>query len=112
MVDPSYADDLARAVAAGLTITPEYLQRHSKAYGSPATCTLTSAADATVNAALANTNFGTSTSLSVSPNTLATQRAFVRFDLTGCSPAIPADAIVQSATLQLTVASAVLQLAQ
>ena len=96
------------AVAAGLTITPAYLTGASKTYGSPATCTLTAVADATVNSALASTNFGTGTSLSVSPNTLATQRAFVRFDLTTCSPAIPADAIVQSATLQLTVATVVL----
>jgi len=96
------------AAAAALPISPEFLTGASKTYGSPATCTLTAVADASVNAALASTNFGTNTQLNVSPNSVATQRALLRFDLGGCSPAIPADAIVQSATLQLTVASAVL----
>lgn len=96
------------AVAAGLTVTPAHLTGSSKTYGSPTTCTLTAVADAAVDSALASTNLGTGTSLSVSPNTSATQRSFVRFDLTGCSPSIPADAIVQSATLQLTLATGVL----
>ena len=96
------------AAAASLPISTAHLTGASKTYGSPATCTLTAVSDSYVNAALAGTNFGTNTQLSVSPNSIATLRSFVRFDLTGCSPAIPADAIVQSATLQLTTASAVL----
>lgn len=94
--------------AAALSIASAYLTGASKAYGAPVTCSLTAVADASVNAALATTNFGTSTQLNVSPNSVATQRAFLRFDLTGCSPTIPADAIVQSATLNLTTASLVL----
>lgn len=96
------------ASAASLEISSAHLTGASRVYGAPVTCTLTAVADASVNSALPNTNSGTSTQLNVSPNTVATQRAFVRFDLTGCSPAIPADAIVQSATLSLTTASAVL----
>jgi len=99
---------LTAAAAADLPITSAYLTGASKSYGAPVTCTLTAVADAGVNAALATTNFGTSTQLNVSPNSVATQRAFVRFDLSGCSPTIPADAIVQSATLRLTTASLVL----
>ena len=96
------------SVAAALSISPAYLTGMSKAYGAPVTCTLTAVADASVNSAQANTNFGTNTQLNVSPNSLATQRAFVRFDLSGCSPAIAPDAIVQTASVRLTTASAVL----
>lgn len=96
------------AAAAALSISPAYLTAMSKAYGAPVTCTLTAVADASVNSAQANTNFGTNTQLNVSPNSLALQRAFVRFDLAGCSPTIPADAIVQTASVRLTTASAVL----
>jgi hypothetical protein len=96
------------ALAAALPITPTLLTGASKAYSAPASCTLTAVADASVNSVTPTTNSGTSTQLNVSPNSLATQRAFVRFDLSGCSPSIPADAIVQSATLQLAIASTVL----
>ena len=96
------------AAAAARPISSAYLTGASKLYGAPVICTLTAVADSSVNASLATTNFGTDTQLNVSPNSVATQRAFVRFDLTGCSPTIPADAIVQSASLQLTTASAVL----
>jgi hypothetical protein len=99
---------LTAAAAAALQISPTYLTGASRTYGAPVTCTLTPVADASVNAALPNTNSGTSPQLNVSPNSVATQRAFVRFDLSGCSPAIPAEAIVQSASLSLTAASAVL----
>ncbi len=99
---------LTAGAAAALPISPAYLTGASKSYGAPVTCTLTAVADASVNAALATTNFGTSTQLNVSPNSVATQRTFVRFDLSGCSPTIPADAIVQAASLRLTAASVVL----
>lgn len=94
--------------AASLGITSADLTAATRAYGSPVTCTLTAVADSYVDALLANTNFGTSGVLNLNPSTLATQRALVRFDLTTCSPAIPADAIVQTAQLRLTVASLVL----
>ncbi|MEX0625373.1 MAG: DNRLRE domain-containing protein [Chloroflexota bacterium] len=96
------------AAAAALSISPAFLMGASKTYGAPTTCTLTAVADASVNAAQATTNFGTNTQLNVSPDSLAIRRTFVRFDLTGCSPTIPPDAIVQTATVRLTTASAVL----
>ncbi len=94
-------------LAANLALTSAALTTASKAYSSPVTCTLTASADSDVSNALgqANTNFGTSTTLQVSPTALSTQRSFLRFDLTICSPAIPSDALVQSATVRLTIAA-------
>jgi hypothetical protein len=96
------------AVAAALSISPAYLTGMSRTYGTPITCTLTAVADAGVNSGQANTNFGANTQLNVSPNTLSLQRALVRFDLASCSPTIPPDAIVQTASVRLTTASVVL----
>jgi hypothetical protein len=92
------------AAAAALAITSADLAASAKTYGAPVTCTLNAAADSYVNKLLSGTNFGTGTTLLVSPDSTTTERAFIRFDLTGCSPAIPAGAIVQSASLKLSVA--------
>jgi hypothetical protein len=92
-------------LAASLGLSSARLTAVSKSYSAPVTCTLAASADSYVNKLLATTNFGTSTVLQVNPTTLATQRTFVRFDLTTCSPAIPSDALVQSATMRLTVAT-------
>jgi hyaluronate lyase len=94
--------------AASLGITSADLTAATRTYGSPVTCTLTAVADSYVDALLATTNFGTGSVLNVNPSGLSTERALVRFDLTTCSPAIPADAIVQTAQLRLTIASLVL----
>jgi hypothetical protein len=94
--------------AASLEITSADLTAATRTYGAPVACTLTAVADSYVDALLATTNFGTSLVLNLNPSGVSTERALVRFDLTACSPAIPADAIVQSAQLRLTVASLVL----
>ena len=94
--------------AASLGITSADLTAATRTYGAPVTCTLTAVADSYVDALLATTNFGTSLVLNVNSSGLSTERALVRFDLTTCSPAIPADAIIQAAQLRLTVASLVL----
>lgn len=99
---------LSPAQAASLGITSEDLTAATRIYGAPVTCTLTAVADSYVDALLATTNFGTGLSLNVNPSAVSTDRTLVRFDLATCSPAIPADAIVQSAQLRLTVASLVL----
>jgi hypothetical protein len=74
------------------------------------TCTLTATPaaatveiDTTARQASANGNFGTLTTLTVSSANAANQRTYLRFDLTRCSPAIPATAIVRFATLRLFV---------
>jgi hypothetical protein len=92
-------------LAASLALSPAHLTSATKAYSAPVTCTLTASADSYVSNALfqTNTNFGTATSVRVNPAALSTQRTFVQFDLTTCSPAIPSDALVQSASVKLTV---------
>jgi hypothetical protein len=90
-------------LAAGLGLSSALLTTATKSYSAPVTCTLTASADSYVSNALlqGNSNFGTSTSLQV--NQSDPQRTLVRFDLTACSPAIPSDALLQSATVRLTV---------
>jgi hypothetical protein len=93
------------AFGASLPVTPAYLTAATRSYGSAVTCTLNASADSYVDKFLATSNFGTSSTINVSPNSVTTERAFVRFDLTGCSPAIPSDALIQSASVKLTVAA-------
>jgi hypothetical protein len=96
------------AHAASLAISSADLTAATRSYGAPVTCTLTAVADSYVDAALATTNFGTSSVLNMDPSAVSTERILVSFDLTTCSPAIPADAIVHTAQLELTVESVVL----
>jgi hypothetical protein len=60
-------------------------------------------ADATVRQDRSTTNYGTSTTLAVRSSSGANRRAFLRYDLTQCTPAIPATASVKRATLSLSV---------
>jgi hypothetical protein len=95
----------APATAASLSITARTLTLASRTYGSAQTCTLNATADSYVARELSVSNFGTATTLQASSDATATRRMFVRFDLTACSPAIPSDAIVQSARVRLTVSA-------
>jgi hypothetical protein len=77
------------------------------------TCTLTATptttavvADTTARQGSATSNFGTLTTLTVSSSGAANQRIYLRFDLTACSPAIPASATVRLATLRLYMTAA------
>ncbi|MEP6680428.1 MAG: DNRLRE domain-containing protein [Chloroflexota bacterium] len=72
------------------------------------TCTITATPaattgmiDATVRQGSATSNFGTVTTSTVASGSGVNQRVYVKFDLTTCSPAIPATAIVRLATLRL-----------
>jgi hypothetical protein len=91
--------------AANLPISTASLTVATRTYGAAQTCTVNPSADSYVARELASSNFGTATSLQVSPDALATRRMFLTFDLTGCSPAIPSDALVQSASVSLTVSA-------
>jgi hypothetical protein len=93
------------AAAASLPVSARTLTVSNRTYGAPQTCTLAATADSYVARELAGSNFGTATSLQVSPDAVATRRLFARFDLTACSPSIPSDAIVQSAKVRLTVSA-------
>ena len=77
----------------------------SRTYGSPVTCILTATADTYVRSDQTGSSFGTQTTLDLNAQGSAVRRAFVSFDLTSCSPEIPSDAIVHSATVRLTTSS-------
>jgi hypothetical protein len=91
------------ASAAGVALSSAHMTIAMRTYGAARTCTLTATADSYVNKALATTNFGGATTLLINADSTVTERTFVRFALSGCSPSIPSDALVQSARLQLTV---------
>ncbi len=74
------------------------------------TCTITAipiattaVIDATVRQGTPTSNFGAVTTSTVASGSAVNQRSYVKFDLTTCSPAIPATAIVRLATLRLYV---------
>ena len=95
------------AIATSLSISAAPLATFTRSYGSPSTCSLQPVADSHVlNGGLdADTNHGTLTTLDVRADAASASRAFVRFDLASCSPAIPADAILHEAKLRLTLFS-------
>lgn len=95
------------AIATSLTISPARLATYNRTYGAPSTCSLQPVADSHVRngGADADANYGTQTTLDVSADPASGSRALVRFDLSACSPAISADAIVHSAQLRLTLFS-------
>ncbi len=80
----------------------------SKSLTLPKTCVLTAnpstttvESDSAVRQASATTKFGTATSANVTSSNNANIRSYIKFDLTKCSPAIPAAAAVKLATLRL-----------
>jgi large repetitive protein len=58
-------------------------------------------ADAEVRQNTATTNYGTATTLTITSSGTSNRRAYVRFDLTACTPSIPAGATIRSATMRL-----------
>lgn len=93
------------ALAAGLAVQSAGLAVLRRDYGGAVTCTLSAAADTYVRSDQSGTSFGSAASLLVSNSSSSTRRSLLRFDLGGCSPAIPVDAIVHQATLRLTTSS-------
>lgn len=87
--------------AASLSLTSQNLTPYRTCTITATPTTTTAVADATARQGSATTNFGTLTTLTVSSASGANQRIHLRFDLTVCSPAIPATAIVRLATLRL-----------
>ena len=80
----------------------------SQAFTPYRTCTITAtpvgataAVDSTVKQGTATTNYGATNPLTVSSGSAINQRIYLIFDLTTCSPAIPASAIVRLATVRL-----------
>ena len=87
--------------AASLSVTSQALtpMRTCILTATPATTVVV--ADTTVRQGSPTTAGGTLTSLTVSSAAAANQRAYARFDLAQCHPAIPASATVRVATLRL-----------
>lgn len=65
--------------------------------------TTTSVADGSVRQGSATSNFGTTNSMDVASGNGQNRRIHLRFNLAGCSPAIPSTATVRLATLRLYV---------
>jgi hypothetical protein len=77
------------------------------------TCTLTATpattaivADAEVRQSTPTGNSGTTAALTVTSSGTANRRAYIRFDLTACTPAIPASVTIRLATLRLYLSAA------
>lgn len=88
-------------LAAGLGLGADHLTSFDSAshVPTPSICTLQAVADAAIDQAKGNRNFGSASSLIVRAATGKAARSLVRFDLAGC--AIPPGATVQVATLKL-----------
>jgi len=88
----------------------ESLNLTSRAFTPYRTCTITATPvtttavnDTTVRQGAPTSNFGTITNIRVQSGVGSNNRIYVRFDLSVCSPAIPASATVRLATLRLFV---------
>lgn len=87
--------------AASLSLTSQNFTPYRTCTITATPATTTAVTDTTARQGNANGNFGTVNTLTVSSANGANQRTYLRFDLTVCSPAIPATAIVRLATLRL-----------
>lgn len=95
------ATGLGRGLADSLTLTSQTFTPYRTCTITATPSTTTAVADTTAKQGSATSNFGTGTSLTVSSASGANQRIYVRFDLSLCSPSIPATATVRLATLRL-----------
>jgi hypothetical protein len=89
------------ASAAALSVGSQRFTDYRTCTLSATPATSTSIIDASVRQGSATSNFGTVTTNNVASGSGANRRLYVRFDLAGCSPAIPATATVRLATLRL-----------
>jgi hypothetical protein len=94
------------AAAASLSLTSQNFTPYRTCTITATPATTTAVADTTARQGTPTTNFGALTTLTVSSASGANQRIYIRFDLTTCSPAIPAAATVRLATLRLYMTAA------
>ncbi|MBA3688165.1 MAG: DNRLRE domain-containing protein [Chloroflexi bacterium] len=87
--------------AANLSLTSQNFTPYRTCTITATPATTTAVSDTTARQGTPTTNFGALTTLTVSSGNAVNQRVYLRFDLTVCSPAIPASAIVRLATLRL-----------
>jgi len=89
------------ASAASLSLSSQALTPYRACTITATPATTTALFDTTVRQGSAASNFGTLTSTNVSSGSAINQRAYLRFDLTTCSPAIPTTVVVRLATLRI-----------
>jgi hypothetical protein len=87
--------------AASLSLTSQKFTPYRTCTITATPATTTAVADTTAAQGTPTTPLGASPTLSVSSGNGTNQRIYVKFDLTVCSPAIPASAIVRVANLRL-----------
>jgi xanthosine utilization system XapX-like protein len=92
--------------AASLSLTSQNLTPYRTCTITATPSTTTAVTDTTARQGTANGNFGALNTVTVSSGNGVNQRTYLRFDLTVCSPAIPASAIVRLATLRLYMTAA------
>jgi hypothetical protein len=96
---------VATGFAASLTASarPLTAMRTCTVIATPSTTT--AVADASVRQGSATSNFGATTTMDVASGSAANRRIYIRFDLTGCAPSVPASGTIRAATLRLYVTS-------
>lgn len=91
------------ALAAGLNLASQALTPYRTCVINGTPATTTAVIDASVRQGAATSNFGTATTNNVATGNGLNRRLYIRFDLSQCSPAIPASATVRLATLRMYV---------
>lgn len=92
---------LSPGAAASLSLTSQAFTPYRTCTITATPATTTSVIDGTVRQGSATSNFGTATTSTVASGIGVNRRLYIKFDLTQCSPAIPASAIIRLATLRL-----------
>jgi hypothetical protein len=92
---------LLSGFAASLTLSSQNFTPYRTCTITATPATTAAVVDANARQGSATSNFGALTTMNVSSASGANQRVYVKFDLTTCSPAIPATAVVRLATLRL-----------
>jgi hypothetical protein len=92
---------LISGVAASLSLTSQAFTPYRTCTVTATPATTTVVIDANIRQGSAATNFGATTTMSVSSGSGINQRIYLKFDLAVCSPSIPASALVRLATLRL-----------
>ena len=92
---------LLQGSAASLSLTSQNFTPYRTCTVIATPITTTAVTDTTARQGTPAGNFGALTTLTVSSGSAVNQRTYLRFDLTVCTPAIPASATVRLATLRL-----------
>ena len=88
-------------LAAGLNLASEGFTPYRTCVITATSAATTSVIDSSVRQGSATSNFGTQTTNNVATGSAQNRRLYIRFDLSLCTPAIPATATVRLATLRM-----------